>query len=202
MSGQKGRRENDDARLRLTTVYHVIATIGHGAFSRVLRAERRADKLQVAIKMFKNTRDAFVTYDRELIAFNAMCQPQGGTIHVISMIDCHKAKRHAWLILELVYKLKEVPSDVLKNLKMKRQDVGIDLIAIEDDKYIAIQCKYRKTFKALSWRDVATFDALCMRTGPWHKCIIITTSHNIKREGVTLDKDIFWGKKHFSNLSK
>lgn len=101
-----------------------------------------------------------------------------------------------------VYKLKEVPSDVLKHLKMKRQDVGIDLIAIEDDKYIAIQCKYRKTFKALSWRDVATFDALCMRTGPWHKCIIITTSHNIKREGVTLDKDIFWGKKYFSNLSK
>ena len=101
-----------------------------------------------------------------------------------------------------VYKLKEVPTDILKFLKMKRQDVGIDLVAVKDDKYIAIQCKYRKTFKALSWRDVATFDALCMRTGPWHKCIIMTTAHNIKREGITLDKDILWGKKHFSNLSK
>ena len=102
-----------------------------------------------------------------------------------------------------VFALKDCPFEILSKLHMKRQDVGIDLIASDkSDNYIAIQCKYRKTFKKLSWRDVATFDALCMRTGPWYKCIVMTTSRYLKREGLTRTEDIFWGKTHFARLNK
>ena len=102
-----------------------------------------------------------------------------------------------------VFTLKNCPLETLNLLHMKRQDVGIDLIALdENDNYIAIQCKYRKTCKTLSWRDVATFDALCMRTGPWHKCIVMTTSRFLKREGLSRNEDIFWGKTHFARLEK
>ena len=102
-----------------------------------------------------------------------------------------------------VFTLKDCPSEILIRLHMKRQDVGIDLIALDrDNNYIAIQCKYRKTCKTLSWRDVATFDALCMRTGPWHKCIVMTTSRALKREGLKRAEDIFWGKTHFAMLNR
>ena len=102
-----------------------------------------------------------------------------------------------------VYKIANCPDDVLSRLKLKRRDVGIDLIAINPKKeHIAVQCKYRKTCKALSWRDLSTFDALCMRTGPWVQCIVITTSTGVRREGLTTSKDVFWGHNHFKNLSR
>ena len=72
---------------------------------------------------------------------------------------------HVWL-------LKDVPEDILQKLSLKRRDMGIDIIAritgdvrlclphmvenieitgLEDPKeestYIAIQCKYKKTYK-------------------------------------------------------
>lgn len=102
-----------------------------------------------------------------------------------------------------VFKIKDCPIDILLQLNLRRQDVGIDLIGIDsDDEYFAIQCKYRKSCKALSWRDVSTFDALCMRSGPWKKCIVMTTSSSIKREGITTSKDVFWGNAHFRNMSR
>lgn len=102
-----------------------------------------------------------------------------------------------------VYKLKMCPESILLHLHLKRKDVGIDLIGIDNEgQYFAVQCKYRKTCKALSWRDVSTFDALCMRSGPWKKCIIMTTSSRIQREGQISEKDVFIGNNVLSKLSK
>lgn len=99
-------------------------------------------------------------------------------------------------------KLADCPEDELKRLTLKTRDVGIDIIARDSlGNYIAVQCKYRKNFQKLSWRDVSTFDALCMRTGPWHKCIIMTTSKSLHREGQWHEKDLFWGKNYFDALS-
>ena len=67
-----------------------------------------------------------------------------------------------------VWLLKDVPEDILIKLNMKRQDMGIDLIAEHNGVFHAIQCKYKKgcTIKknVLSWKQLSTFYALCMRT--------------------------------------
>jgi hypothetical protein len=101
-----------------------------------------------------------------------------------------------------VFKLKDCDETLLKNLSLKKRDVGIDLIATSGKEYIAIQCKYRKKFQKLSWRDISTFDALCSRTGPWYKQVIITTSSWVHREGKWTEKDLFIGKKKLESLSK
>lgn len=101
-----------------------------------------------------------------------------------------------------VLKLKDCDETLLKKLSLKKRDVGIDLIAISDEKYIAVQCKYRKKNQKLSWRDISTFDALCSRTGPWYKQVVITTSSWLHREGQWTEKDLFIGKKKFESLTK
>lgn len=101
-----------------------------------------------------------------------------------------------------VFKLKECNDDILKRLRLKKRDVGIDLVAVYKGEYIAVQCKYRKNFQKLSWRDISTFDALCSRTGPWYKQVVITTSSWLQREGQWTEKDLFIGKKKFESLTK
>lgn len=130
----------------------------------------------------------------------------------ISQIKCHTitvgtcweefCKEYAIHILNWqVWSLKDCP--YLEELKMKRRDVGIDLVAQDQNQnFIAIQCKFRKNFQRLSWRDLSTFDALCMRTGPWFKHVVMTTSTSVTREGCTLSKDVFYGKRHFETLSR
>ena len=105
---------------------------------------------------------------------------------------------HGWT----VWTLKECP--FLLELGLKTRDMGIDLIAREPQRgdFVAIQCKFRKSMHRLSWRDVATFDALCMRTGPWRQRVIITTSKSIHREGFSLPGDVFWGCAHFQRLTR
>tara|TARA_B100000214_G_scaffold375411_1_gene361613 strand:+ start:1710 stop:2300 length:591 start_codon:yes stop_codon:yes gene_type:complete len=101
-----------------------------------------------------------------------------------------------------VLKLKDCDDIMLKELSLTKRDVGIDLIGIDDGKYIAIQCKYRKKCQKLSWREISTFDALCSRSGPWHKQVVITTSCWLHREGKWTEKDLFIGKKNFESLTK
>ena len=100
-------------------------------------------------------------------------------------------------------RLNECDDKLISSLHLRRQDVGIDIIAIDNlGNNIAIQCKYRCTCKKISWREIATFDALCMRTGPWNKCIVMTTSKNLQREGLKKPQDIFWGQTHFKSLQR
>ena len=83
----------------------------------------------------------------------------------------------AWL-------LKTVPSSVLEEAGLKRRDVGIDILARgERGGLVAIQCKFRGSGRRVSWREVSTFYALCSRTGPWEKKIVMTNGSGVRREG-------------------
>ena len=106
-----------------------------------------------------------------------------------------------------VWLLKDVPDPILEKLNMKRRDMGIDLVAeLSDNKYVAVQCKYKKHtgFKQniLSWKSLSTFYALCLRTGPWDKYIIMTNCIYTRHQGEKTSKDISICLKSFQNITK
>lgn len=99
-----------------------------------------------------------------------------------------------------VWLLSDIPKDILDKLKLRRHDLGIDLIAIKDGKYSAIQAKYRKRtnrkeYAALTWKQLSTFHALASRTGPYEKHIIMTNADYCRQFGrkTTKDKSICYG---------
>lgn len=90
---------------------------------------------------------------------------------------------HVWL-------LNEIPETVLVQLKLKRQDLGIDLVAKVDEEYVAIQVKFRNPLKSrIDWKSLSTFYALCARTGPWKRHIVATNLSSIRRVGEKSYKD-------------
>ena len=108
-----------------------------------------------------------------------------------------------------VWLLSECPTEVLSNLSLTKQDVGIDLIAKittdATDCWFPIQCKYRSPNKitkshTLGWKTVSTFLSLCSRTGPivtegknpirgWAKHIIMTNCKSVRWCGRKTPKD-------------
>ena len=109
---------------------------------------------------------------------------------------------------ENVWRLEDVPMDILLKLKLKRRDMGIDIIVqdnVDESKYYAVQCKYKKRIQRMNmvtWRSLSTFYAMCLRTGPWDKYIVMTTCDGIKHEGVRTSKDISICLKTFRNITK
>lgn len=106
-----------------------------------------------------------------------------------------------------VWLLKDVPGELLEKLSMKRQDMGIDLICeTSSGQFIAVQCKYKKAsgFKqnVLSWRSLSTFYALCLRTGPWSKYIIITNCVYTRHQGKKTAQDVSYCLKTLQNITK
>lgn len=99
-----------------------------------------------------------------------------------------KQWKHVWL-------LSDVPENVLQQLSLGRNDVGIDIVGVDfNQNYYAIQAKYRnpskfkqKTF--LPWTVLSTFYALCARTGPWKKQIVMSNVHGVRRNGQRNEKD-------------
>ena len=93
-----------------------------------------------------------------------------------------------------VWLLSEVPSEILQKLSMKRKDFGIDLICqTKSDKFIAVQAKYRKIGRkksnVVTWKMLSTFYALCLKTGPWEKYIVITNADYVTHMGKKTKKD-------------
>ena len=102
--------------------------------------------------------------------------------------------------------LKDLPEDLLIQLKMVRKDYGIDIIAKKENKYYAIQCKYKKRqtrsrFNFIGWKALSTYYSLCNRTGPWEKYIVMTTADNVKRLGKKHYKDKTIAFTSFRNTS-
>jgi predicted helicase len=111
-----------------------------------------------------------------------------------------KGYKNVWL-------LKDVPDDVLDKLTMKRKDMGIDLIIETDDKtYMAVQCKYKKHIgtkqNILSWSALSTFYALCLRTGPWEKYIVMTNCVYTRHQGKKTKQDVSYCLKTLQNITK
>ena len=107
-----------------------------------------------------------------------------------------------------VWRLEDVPINILLKLKLKRRDMGIDIIVedkLETNKYYAVQCKYTKRLQRMNmvtWRSLSTFYAMCLRTGPWDKYIVMTNCDGIKHEGVRTSKDISICYNTFRNITK
>jgi len=111
-----------------------------------------------------------------------------------------KGHKNVWL-------LKDVPDAILDKLILKRRDMGIDIIVeTSDEKYLAVQCKYKKhtgcKLNILSWRALSTFYALCLRTGPWDKYIIMTNCVYTRHQGKKTPQDVSYCLKTLQNITK
>ena len=104
-----------------------------------------------------------------------------------------------------VWRLEDVPDDVLERLGLKRKDMGIDIVAQRGDSFAAVQCKYKKvTAKAtcLTWKTLSTFYALCMRTGPWDKFVVMTNCAYVRHMGKKTPKDLSICLRKLQGVSK
>ena len=106
-----------------------------------------------------------------------------------------------------VWILKDVPDEILEKLVLKRRDMGIDLIIeTHDSTYIAIQCKYKKHVgtrqNILSWKALSTFYALCLRSGPWDKYIVMTNCVYTRHQGKKTTQDVSYCLKTLQNITK
>ena len=93
-----------------------------------------------------------------------------------------------------VWLLKDVPDEVIEKLSLGRRDMGIDIIAqTSRGTYVAVQCKYKKHTgfrkNVLSWKSLSTFYALCLRTGPWEKYVVITNCIYTRHQGKKTKQD-------------
>jgi predicted helicase len=104
-----------------------------------------------------------------------------------------------------VWLLPDVPETVLSQLGMKRQDMGIDIVARRGSLYTAVQCKYKKQevkTKIVTWKALSTFYALCMRTGPWEKYIVMTNCSYVRHMGKKSKKDLSICLKTLQGITK
>ena len=84
--------------------------------------------------------------------------------------------------------LADTPKEILDKLNLRRRDMGIDIIIKHKNGFFAVQAKWRSNRRksskiALTWNKLSTFYALCARTGPWLKYIVITNCDYVRREG-------------------
>ena len=108
---------------------------------------------------------------------------------------------------EKVWRLPDVPDDVLIKLNMKRRDMGIDIICYNLGVYSAIQCKYKKHSNnrkhCVTWKELSTFYALCLKTQiSWGKYIVMTNCEYITHMGQKTEKDQSICIGTFRNISK
>ena len=93
--------------------------------------------------------------------------------------------------------LSDAPDDWLRELGMSRRDVGIDIVARDPSgNWCAVQCKFRRRGR-VSWRELATFEALCARTGPWHRHVVMTNQSGVRREGEARPQDATYARGSF-----
>jgi predicted helicase len=105
-----------------------------------------------------------------------------------------------------VWRLPDVPDDVLEKLTLKRRDMGIDIIAEKDGQYSAVQCKYKKHVSCkkniVTWKALSTFYAMCMRTGPYQRYIVMTNCVYVTHMGKKTAKDLSICLKTLQNTTK
>jgi hypothetical protein len=94
-----------------------------------------------------------------------------------------------------VWLLEDLPEELLTNLSLKRRDMGIDIIVRHNGEWCAVQCKYKtprgegkKSY--ITWSALSTFYAMCLRTGPWAKYIVMTNCDYTRHQGPKGPKDL------------
>jgi len=105
-----------------------------------------------------------------------------------------------------VWLLRDIPTNILDTLKLKKKDMGIDIIVLHKGMYYAVQCKYKKNKtirrNILSWKNLSTFYAICLKTGPYDKYIVMTTCEYVTHQVAKSDKDVSICIKSFQNITK
>ena len=90
-----------------------------------------------------------------------------------------------------VWLLADAPDATLELLGMKRRDMGIDVVVHHNGAFYAVQCKYKRpTARGVGWKELSTFYALCMRTGPWKKHIVMTNCTFVSHQGRRTSADV------------
>lgn len=97
-----------------------------------------------------------------------------------------------------VLRFEDVDTELKARLGLRDRDMGIDIICNKNGGYVAVQCKFR-TKRSVTWTEIATFEALCARSGPWTEHIVMTNCHFVKREGKS-EKDVTFTHKFFKRL--
>jgi hypothetical protein len=123
-----------------------------------------------------------------------------GSMETLKKNDANKRKGKIfeafckdWLLAsekyDEVFLLSEVPSDLQSQLGLPKGDKGIDLVARKENKFFAIQVKFRskpigrKSSSTVTWRHLSTFISLCQTTGPWERCLVMTNVPNVLWQG-------------------
>ena len=95
---------------------------------------------------------------------------------------------------EEVWLLEDLPDDLLTILHLKRRDMGIDIIVRHSGEWYAVQCKYKTPNQGkksyITWSALSTFYAMCLRTGPWAKYIVMTNCDYTRHQGPKGPKDL------------
>ena len=110
-----------------------------------------------------------------------------------------KGYKNVWL-------LKDVPDEILAKIHVARRDMGIDIVVeTATNTFIAVQCKYKKHTSIkqniLSWKALSTFYALCLRTGPWEKYIVMTNCVYTRHQGKKTKQDVSICLKTLQNIT-
>lgn len=95
-----------------------------------------------------------------------------------------------------VYLFKNIPQSIMNSLKLPTIDKGFDLLAVKDNNYIGIQCKFRSDKRAIPYNQLATFAGLSFLSKT-SKGIFITNCDNICKELENKDNiinihGVFW----------
>ncbi len=95
-----------------------------------------------------------------------------------------------------VWLLREVPELHLQQLKLRRQDVGIDIVGFDGRNYYACQAKYKSQNSAnrrkisVTWKEISTFFAVAARTGPYSTLIVVTTANYVRHLAPKTSRDL------------
>ena len=146
-----------------------------------------SSSLSKSDNIFENISEYFQAfYDRpcnNMISLKKRTRNELGFIweHFCLMYLRAKGYGECWLI-------SEVPSDILEKLNLSRMDMGIDIVIKHDNGFFAVQAKWRtnknkKLTMSLTWNKLSTFYALCARSGPWLKFIVMTNCDFVRRQG-------------------
>jgi hypothetical protein len=105
-----------------------------------------------------------------------------------------------------VWRLEDVPEEILLKLSLKRRDMGIDIICENNNIFTSVQCKYKKHTSArkhsVFWKELSTFYALCLRSGPWDKYIVMTNCEYANHMGKKTEKDLSIVLETFRGITK
>ncbi len=144
------------------------------------------------------------------LVINSLEEWYDGSAHSLMEIKMKESKKTKGTHFELLCKaflqhgrykysdirlLHELPEEERIKLNLKTRDFGIDIICKDySNNYHAVQCKYRKVNRMkkniITWAKLSTFYALCLKTGPWAKYIVMTNADYVTHMGPKTEKDL------------